>query len=406
MHSSKHIIGSKDDELMGKKVCLCITGSVAAVRSVELARELMRHGADVFCVMSAAAARLIQPELMHWATGNPVVSSLTGECEHISLCGDVPDKVDIVLIAPCTANTIGKIAHGIDDTPVTTVASTALGSRIPLIIVPAMHASIYANPFVAESIERLKRNGIVIMEPRIAEGKAKPPETHEIVDECIRAFRVQDLKGKSILVTAGATREYLDDVRFISNPGTGRMGIAVAREAWLRGADVTVVAGHLEVPVPRYLDVVRVEGVGEMLEEVRKRAPGKDIIVLAASAGDFVVERASGKIRSEKGTTMNLAPAPKISDEVRGWNPKAKLVLFKAESNVSDAELLRAARKKMEECDADLVVANDVGKDGAGFGSETNEVIIAGKEGKIEKIKALKTEIAKRIISRVVNASS
>jgi len=403
MHSSKHIIGSKNNELSGKKICLCITGSVAAVRSVELARELMRRGAEVFCVMSEAASRLIGPGLMHWATGNPVVCGLTGECEHISLCGEVPEKVDAVLIAPCTANTIGKIACGIDDTSVTTVASTALGSKIPIIVVPAMHASIYANPFVAENIGRLKKNGIIVVEPHISDGKAKLPETGEIVDECVRATRTHDLEGAKVLVTAGATREFIDDIRFISNPGTGRMGIAIAREAWLRGADVTVVAGHVEIPIPRYLNAVYVESVHEMFNEVKKRAPEVDIVVLSASAGDFVVEkRFGGKACSERKICLELTPAPKISNEIKKWNPKAKLILFKAESGVGDAELLHIAKKKMEECAADLIVANDVKREGAGFGSETNEVLLIQKDGRTEKMRALKTEIAKKAIEYVL----
>jgi len=400
-HSSKSITGSKGHELAGKRVCLGITGSVAAARSPELARELMRHGAEVFCVMSRSAQELVGPQLMHWATGNPVVTGLTGECEHISLCGDHSGKADLLLIAPCTANTIGKIAWGIDDTPVTTCASTALGAKIPIVIVPAMHQSIYDNPFVGENLASLGRKGVHLVMPRLGEGKAKIAENADIVDYCIRAVSKQALKGKKVLVTAGATREFMDDVRFISNPSSGRMGIALAREAWLRGAEVTLVSGHIDVPAPGYLKHVEVVSAAEMLEAVGKEAKGADFIALSAAAGDFAVEKRKGKLGSGKKVALGLVPAQKISDNVKKWNPKAKLVLFKAESGVGDAELARKAKEKMAKCGADLIVANDVSRKGAGFGTETNEVLIIGRKGKAEKVKGAKAEIAVKILDAI-----
>ena len=388
--------------MAGKRVCLGITGSVAAARSPELARELMRHGAEVFCVMSRSAQELVGPQLMHWATGNPVVTGLTGECEHISLCGDHPGKADLFLIAPCTANTIGKIVWGIDDTPVTTCASTALGAKIPIVIVPAMHQSIYDNPFVGENLASLGRKGVHLVMPRLGEGKAKIAENADIVDYCIRAVSKQALKGKKVLVTAGATREFMDDVRFISNPSSGRMGIALAREAWLRGAEVTLVSGHIDVPAPGYLKHVEVVGAAEMLEAVRKEAKGADFIALSAAVGDFTAKKEDGKLGSGRGgLRLSLATAPKISDSARKWNPKAKLVLFKAESGVSDKELRGKAEEKMRKCGADLIVANDVSRKGAGFGTETNEVLIIARKGKAEKVKGAKAEIAVKILDAI-----
>ena len=401
MHSSKGIIGSSGKGLFGKRICLCVTGSVAAARSMDLARELMRHGADVYCVMSESAQRLVGPELMHWATGNAVVTRLTGECEHITLCGETGEKVDLVLVAPCTANTLGKIAQGIDDTNVTTVVSTALGSKIPLVIVPAMHASLYNNPFFAENVAKLRKNGVALVGPVMESGKAKIAENSDVVDYCIRAVSKQALKGKKVVVTAGATREFIDDVRFISNPGSGRMGIAVAREAWLRGADVSLIVGHCDAGIPAYLNSVSVVGVREMLEEVKKRVGKAYAVVLAASAGDFTVETRKGKLDSAKKVALGLVPAQKISDFVKKWNPKAKLVLFKAETGVSDAVLLAKAKEKMVKCRADLVVANDVSRKGAGFGTETNEVLLIGKGGKKEKMAGKKAEIAERIVALI-----
>lgn len=184
-HPSKSIIGTKSKKLEGKFIVLCITGSVSAIRSPEIARELMRESADVQVVMSRDAQKIIHPNLMEWATGNPVVTELTGKVEHVTLVGEHDNKANLVLIAPATANTIGKIAVGIDDTSVTSVASTALGSNTPLMIVPAMHTSMYTNPFTKENIQRLKMQGIEFIGPRIEDGKAKIATTEEIVKATI-----------------------------------------------------------------------------------------------------------------------------------------------------------------------------------------------------------------------------
>lgn len=401
MHSSKGIRGSEGNELAGKRVCLGITGSVAASHSPELARALMRRGAEVFCVMSRDAQKLVGPSLLHWATGNPVVTELTGECEHISFCGETEGKVDLLLIAPCTANTLGKIAWGIDDTPVTTFATTALGAKIPVVIAPAMHLSMYSQPLVTGNIRTLKKIGIEFVGPHISEGKAKVADNTEIVDFCIRKLAKKTLAGKKVIVTAGATREFIDDVRFISNPSSGRMGIAVAREAWLRGAEVVLVAGHCSAQIPPYLKVVHAGSADEMLSAVKKSAKGAHAVVLSAATGDFTPKRVKGKLSSSKKVSLLLSPAQKISDSVKKWNPKAKLVLFKAESRVTDAALAKAASVKMKECNADLIVANDISRNGAGFSAGTNDVLIMGRGGKTEKMRGKKTEIAKRILDGI-----
>lgn len=399
MHSSKSIAGALGTALAGKKICLCVTGSVAAVQSVAIARELMRHGADVSCVMSDAAGRLVGPELLHWATGNPVVTRLTGECEHLSLCGVLPGRADLVLVAPCTANTLSKFARGVDDTPVTTVLSTSAGSGIPVLLVPAMHESLYRNPFVARNVREIRDSGAAtIVGPVLVEGKARMPEAADIVDYCARALTGQTLAAKKFLVTAGATREFIDDVRFVSNPGTGKMGIAIAREAWIRGAEVALVHGALSARVPSYLESVPAESAQAMYDAVRARAKAADAIVLAASAGDFAPAKRSGKISSRKDVTVTLKPTKKSSDDARKWNSKAKLVLFKAESGVSEEELRTRAKKKLAECRADLVVANDVSGKDAGFGSDSNRALIIGKEGRPHAVAGSKRLVAERIL--------
>ncbi|MFW9923433.1 MAG: flavoprotein, partial [Candidatus Thorarchaeota archaeon] len=203
-HSSKYeITGKLSDQLKGKKIVIGMTGSVAVVEIVNLARLLMRHGAEIFVAMTPAAIELIHPNLIHWATGNPVITKLTGEIEHVHLCGQHPNKADLLLIAPSTANTIGKIANGIDDTVVTTFATTAFGTGIPIAIVPAMHATMYDNPFVKENIAKLKKNGVIFIGPRIEEGKAKIATNNDILEEIIAIFTKKNLKKIKVVVTAG-----------------------------------------------------------------------------------------------------------------------------------------------------------------------------------------------------------
>ncbi|HMF33550.1 MAG TPA: flavoprotein, partial [Candidatus Lokiarchaeia archaeon] len=220
VHPSKDIMESKGTLLRGKKICLCLTGSVAVVSSPVLAREFMRLGAEVFCVMSKAACDLITPELMYWSTGNKAITHLTGGVEHIALAGERPKDhgvADIILVCPATANTISKIACGIDDTPVTTVVTTAFGSGTPIVIVPAMHESMFRHPILKENMAKLRRFGVDIIGPRISEGKAKIARIDDIVTRVSDILVSQkDMTGMRALITAGPTREYIDEVRFLS----------------------------------------------------------------------------------------------------------------------------------------------------------------------------------------------
>jgi phosphopantothenoylcysteine decarboxylase/phosphopantothenate--cysteine ligase len=241
-HPSEDIIGTDGAELAGRKVVLCITGSVAAYRAVDMARLLMRHGAEVHAVMTeSTSSQLLSAEMMKWATGNIVVTKLTGDLEHIRLADY--RMSDLVLVYPCTANTIGKAANGIDDTPVTSVLSVALGSKIPIIIAPAMHEAMYHNPFIKQNVEKLKENATFV-EPNMAEGKAKVAEPENVLSVVIGMLSKGHLSGKRVLVTAGSTVEYIDPIRVVTNLSTGRMGVALAQEARKLGADVTLVYGY------------------------------------------------------------------------------------------------------------------------------------------------------------------
>ncbi len=405
----KDIIGSLGKELLNKKIALCITGSVAAIEASEIARELMRRGAEVYPVLSKSASELIRPKLMEWATGNKAVVELTGNTEHIHLAGEWIGKVDLVLIAPATANTIGKIASGIDDTTVTTVATTALGTGISVFIAPAMHYSMFKHPIVLDNIKKLKKIGIQILEPEILEGKAKMASTSKIVEAVIRRFSKRDLEGVKILVSAGPTIEYLDPVRIITNKSSGKMGIAIALEASRRGADSSIITGVIQEKIPHGIRALKTETSKEMLKVVKKELSKTkyDVFVGCAAVSDFRPSNAHKvKIptRNNKKVTIEFEATSKIVNVIKKLNPKTILIAFKAEYGLSDSQLIEKARQVMSSSRADLVIANHVGIEGAGFGSNTNEAYIIDRKGKTTRIPRMtKQQLAKEILDYMIN---
>jgi len=403
-HSSiLEITGSKSDLLAGKRIVIGMTGSVAVLEIVNLARLLMRNGAEIFVVMSSAAMELIQPDLVEWAVGNPVITKLTGQIEHVHLCGQHPDKADLLLIAPSTANTIGKIAQGIDDTPVTTFATTAFGTGIPIAIVPAMHATMYENPMVVKNIAELKSAGVTFIGPRIEEGKAKIAKNEEILEAVIGILAKNDLAKKKVVITAGPTRIWIDEVRFISNPSTGRMGIEIALEAASRGADVTLILGPTNLPINNpNIKIVKIETPQDITEVINKQKK-IDLFISAAAIGDYQPEKQTGKIPSKKESlTLKLKPTPKIIGHVKQKFPKAKIVGFKAEVKTTKKKLVEKAQKSLSDYQIEMVVANFLDKPEQGFESTTNKVILVKKEGKFEELPLTsKRNIAKKIIDEI-----
>jgi phosphopantothenoylcysteine decarboxylase/phosphopantothenate--cysteine ligase len=406
-HPSKDIIGTKGTELKGKRIALCITGSVAATESPEIARTLMRHGAEVFAVMSVMAQKIIHPYLMEWATGNNVVTDLTGRIEHVALAGMYPYKVDLILVAPATANTISKIACGIDDTTVTSVVSTAFGSNIPIIIVPAMHESMYNHSILKENISKLKALGVEFVGPRIEEGKAKIAKTEEITDAVISKLGECGFSGLRILITAGPTVEHIDPIRVITNRSSGKMGVALAEEALSRGAEVTLVYGLGAAIPPTGTNVVSVETTTEMHDAVVSELKSKkyDVVIAAAAAADWMVEKPfSYKVSTHKldKLELRLKPTKKIIDEVKKVSPATFLVAFRAEQKLSKDKLIESAYGRLLDAKADLIVVNDVAQKGAGFRTETNEVFIVDKKKKAIHVPLTsKREVARKILDAV-----
>jgi len=265
-HPSLDIVESHGAELSGKKVVLCVAGSVAAYNSSELARLLMRHGASVKCVMSSASTKLIKPDYMKWATGNHVITKLTGNMEHIDLADY--KRSDLIIVYPSTANTLGKLANGIDDTPISTVLTVAFGSKTPILMGLAMHASMYENAAVRKNMQFLRKK-VDFISPQMIEGKAKAPEPEDVLDFVLTKFgQSKKLKGKKVLMTAGPTVEKIDPVRVMTNISTGKTGTLLASELVSAGAKVTLVYGPGTAEPPKGAKIIRVKTVSEMFSAV------------------------------------------------------------------------------------------------------------------------------------------
>lgn len=395
------ITGSVSDSLSGKTIVVGVTGSIAAVRVLDLIRDLIRRGAEVHAVMSEASTKILHPYTLEYATENPVIQEITGRVEHVHLCGD-GGIADLFLIAPATANTIGKIAHGIDDTPVTTFATTAIGSRKPVAIVPAMHEAMYRHPAVLKNLEILREMKIRVIDPRLEEGKAKIADNASIVLEVERMLGPGDLAGKRILITSGSNAEAVDPIRILTNRSSGKTGVALALEARRRGAEVTLVHRFIQdLPVRQ----LYAESAGGMLEAVlmelgSKGGGGYDAMIAAAAVADYTLDRSSAKIKSGGELTLYLRPTRKIIRAVREAHPDLKIVGFKAETDLGEEELLARAGDSMHKAGLDLVVANDVSL--GGMGTDDNRVIILDREGRRETVSGKKGLIAGKIMDRLV----
>jgi len=386
MHPSESIRGTKSARLKDKRIVLAITGSIAAVECLELARELIRHGADVHAVLSEDGANLITPWAMEFATGHPAIVELDGMVQHVDLLGDSPDKADLLLIAPCTANTLSKIAVGIDDTPVTTMATIALGTGVPMFIAPAMHASMLQNPFVQENIVRLRGVGVGFIGPRMEEKKAKIADNEEIVAQVIRALSGRTYEGKKVLIIGGSSEEPIDDMRVITNRGTGETAVELAKAAFYQGAEVELWMGRCQVPLPNYVPTRRFVTVEDLLHLVE--GVDQDLVLVPAALSDYAPMRKKGKVPSDKGgMTLELRAVPKVLPKIVG---KAKVVGFKAESGVRDEVLLSKAMERLERHGLDAMVANDLRDVQKG----TTEVYLVERDSNPIKLKGNKSEVA------------
>jgi len=383
--------------LQGLNVALGVTGSIAAVKTVELAHELRRQGASVRAVMSPSATGIIHPWAVEFATEGDVITEITGRVEHVDLCGR-EGWADVFLVAPATANTVGKIAGAVDDTPVTTTATTALGADIPVVIAPAMHEPMYDHPGVLDAIERVESWGVDFVAPRIEEGKAKIATEEAIITAVVRATTPHDLAGRHVVVTSGATSEALDPIRVLTNRASGATGRAVARACHIHGADVTLVHDGPEVA---YADTIRIESAAEMLAAVEDTAPNADALVSAAAISDYTVETADTKLRSGEPRSLDLKPTPKLVDSIRESHPDLTIVGFKAETSGDDAAMVRQAAALQERVGCAFVVANDANV----MGSEASRILFVGPEASTpadcETVAGSKRTVGDRVARRL-----
>jgi len=370
------------ESLKEKQIVLGVTGSIAAVEMVRLTHALRRKGARVTAVMSGAATRIIHPDALTYATGTETVVAITGRVEHVTYCGD-DGTADLLLIAPCTANTLCKIAAGIDDTPVTTFTTTALGRGMPVIVVPAMHHSMFRHPGVRDCLARLEQWGVEVVPPRIGEGKAKIAGTDEIVLHCERALLGRLLAGKRILISSGPCRETIDDVRVLTTRSTGQMGQELALQAFRLGADVTIVHSG-RVPCVRNVAATSASDMRKAVLRICREEP-PDLYISAAAISDFAPEPFAGKLRSGAPATLTLHPLPKLLDVViTGCGIPA--VAFKLGSDEEGAaqDLLRKGAR--------MVVINGP----ESMGSPLGAVVMITKDSRTET-EGRKEEIAAEI---------
>jgi len=386
------IRGSYSNLLRGVKIALLVSSGVSLYKSIDTARLLIRHSADVYVFMTPKAARLISPDLFWWATGNKPVVKLTGATEHVEICG----RVDVVLVAPATANTLVKLSLGIADNAALTCALAATNAR--WVIVPTMNLAMWNAPQIKEAVSRLSPHAVVVP-PLVEEGKAKYPPPEDVAEYVIDATAPRDYAGIRVLVTAGPTREYIDDVKYVTTPSSGLTGYYFAREAAARGAEVTLVTGPTGLRPPPNVEVVEATSVLDMYRAVAERAREHDVFIFSAAPLDFYVEnRARGKIDSSlEEYPVVLRQAPKIAQDVKRLNPNAFVIGFKAEHDVAEDELVERARRRMESGSWDMALAHDVAK--MGFGTLKDQYILITRDG-VERLgPAHKRELARAVLT-------
>jgi phosphopantothenoylcysteine decarboxylase/phosphopantothenate--cysteine ligase len=397
--------------LKGKKILIGVTGGIAAYKVCFVIRELRKAGAEVCVVMTESAREFISPLTYSTLSGHEVIvgtfpdrnaPTVSGNTWHI----DLALWADLMLIAPATANTIAKIAHGFADNAVTTLV---LALRCPLVISPAMDADMWMNAVTQENVERLRELGCFVLPPdegELASGLVGPgrlPEVDTIIKfvEDILKKTHRDLEGKKILVTAGPTREAIDPVRFVSNRSSGKMGFAVANAAALRGADVTLVSGPVHLQTPRNVSRIDVESTKEMSKAVQSQFDKHDAVIMAAAVADFAPKHASKeKMKKEDMRAMALE-LEKTDDilESLGQKKKGKVLVGFALETHNDAQ---NARGKLKRKHLDFIVLNNPLVEGAGFGVDTNVVSVIDKSGAVEKLPKLsKLDVANCILDRV-----
>lgn len=391
--------------LKGKSILLGVTGSIAAYKITGLITALRRLNAEVNVIMTKNATEIITPLTMERLSGNRCIvhtfdKNVQYSVKHISLA----ESADLVMIAPATANIIGKIACGIADDMLTT---TVMACKCPIYISPAMNTNMFENPIVQDNISRLKTFGYKIIEPAVgwlacgSVGAGKMPDPEVLLDYIINELgHKKDMLGKRVLITAGATCEAIDPVRYITNHSTGKMGFAIAAACARRGADVTLVKAETTAPVPRFVNVIEVKSAEEMFNVVSDNFENNDIVIKAAAVADYTpVKTADNKIKKTEGE-LNIEL--KRTKDILKWLGEHKKSQYLCGFSMETQNLVENSLKKLKEKNADMIVANNLKVEGAGFGTDTNVVTLITKDGSVELPKMSKDEVADKILDKIM----
>lgn len=390
--------------LDGKRVVLGVSGGIAAYKSVELLRLITGAGGSVRVVMTANATWFVGPGTFQALSGLPVCTSVFEEGDASIRHIDWAQEADLVVVAPATANFLGKLANGIADDALTTFM---LAVTAPVVICPAMNTHMFEHPAVRKNLDQLSAFGFSILEPDAGElacgtiGPGRLPSPERILDHLIGVLTPKDMAGLHVLVTAGPTQEYLDPVRFISNPSSGKMGFALAQVAARRGAVVRLVTGPVNLPDPTGVSVVRVTSAREMAQAVESLLPEVDIVIKSAAVSDYAPgEIAEQKMKKgQEDVTLQLSKTTDILREIGNRKDDRTLVGFAAETE----DLRNNALKKIEEKNLDLIVGNLIGPPTSGFQSDTNTVTLFFRDGREESLPTLdKREVAHHVLDRVL----
>ncbi len=393
-------------DLTGKTAVLAVTGSIAAYKMANVARMLKKAGCRVHVLMTQNATQFINPVTFETLTENKCLidtfdRNFQYSVEHVALA----KQADVVLIAPASANVIGKIANGIADDMLTT---TVMACPCKKIVAPAMNHNMFHNPIVQDNLKKLASYGYEIIAPdhgMLANGDmgdGRMPEESVLFEYVVREIACEkDLKGKKVLVTAGATREAIDPVRFITNHSSGKMGFAVARASMLRGADVTVVAAHTDVEPPMFLNIVSVESAEDMFREVTKRQEESDVIIKAAAVSDYTPVTVYDSKVKKSGDDMKIE-LKRTKDILKYLGEHKRAGQFLCGFSMETDNVLENSRKKLASKNCDMICANSLRTEGAGFGTDTNVLTLITRDREIELEKMSKEDAAHRILDVIL----
>ena len=406
----------KNPILNDKNIVIGVTGGIACYKVLDLIKELRKNDANIYVIMTESATHLVDIKDFEKASENEVQTSLfhpkinyseyikkNKPIKHISLA----DIADLFLICPATANVIGKIANGIADDLLTTSITATIAT---VLICPAMNIKMWKNPIVRENVSKLRKLNYHFVEPEYGElacgykGIGRLAKLNRITERIELLIKQRsDLKGKNILVTAGATFEEIDPVRVITNKSSGKMGNAIAEQAYLRGANVLLLRGHNSVEPSYNIQEEKFTTVNDLFQKIKNNIKNFDVVIHAAAVSDFEVNRENKKIKSNQELHLELAPTTKILENLKKLNKKIFLVGFKAEYKLNNKYLIESAYNLLKSANADLIIANDVGKEQRGFDVDTNEVFVVDKNKKVEHVKLSdKRIVADRILDNLV----